>query len=84
MTNQSEHFDIVLANGRVIDPETYLDGIYNVGINGGQIATITKDKLDGKEVVDASAQRRALARNGRSPDLPWPIIHGEGYVMYGF
>ena len=54
MTNQSEHFDIVLANGRVIDPETYLDGIYNVGINGGQIATITKDKLDGKEVVDAS------------------------------
>lgn len=26
MTNQSEHFDIVLANGRVIDPETYLDG----------------------------------------------------------
>ena len=42
MTNQSEHFDIVLANGRVIDPETYLDGIYNVGINGGQIAAISR------------------------------------------
>ncbi len=44
MAKQSEQFDIVLANGRVIDPETYLDGIYNVGINGGQIATITKDQ----------------------------------------
>ena len=54
MAPRNEHYDIVLANGRVIDPETYLDGIYNVGINGGQIATITKDKLDGKEVVDAS------------------------------
>ena len=52
MTDQK--YDVVLANGRVIDPESYLDGIYNVGINGGQIATITTDKLDGKDIVDAS------------------------------
>jgi hypothetical protein len=38
MTGQTEHFDIVLTNGRVIDPETYLDGSYNVGLRGGQIA----------------------------------------------
>jgi len=54
MANQNKQYDIVLKNGRVIDPETYLDGIYNVGIIGGQIATITKDKLDGKDIVDAS------------------------------
>ncbi len=84
MTSQSEQYDIVLANGRVIDPETYLDGSYNVGIRGGQIAAISDQPLKGKEVVDASAQRRALARNGRSPDLPWSIINGKGYVMYGF
>ena len=34
MANQSEQYDIVLVNGRVIDPETYLDGSYNVGITG--------------------------------------------------
>ena len=38
-------YDIVLTNGRVIDPETYLDGTYNVGINGGQIAAITDQHL---------------------------------------
>ena len=54
MTNQSEQFDIVLANGRVIDPETYLDGIFNVGINGGQIAAISDQPLKGKEVVDVT------------------------------
>ena len=54
MTANSATYDVVLQGGRVIDPETYLDGIYNVGINGGQIATITKDKLDGKDIVDAS------------------------------
>ena len=54
MTSQTEHFDIVLTNGRVIDPETYLDGSYNVGIRGGQIAAISDQPLKGKEVVDVS------------------------------
>jgi hypothetical protein len=31
---QNELNDIVLANGRVIDPETYLDGQMHVGITG--------------------------------------------------
>ena len=54
MTNQTEQFDIVLSNGRVIDPETYLDGSYNVGIRGGQIAAISDQPLKGKEVIDVS------------------------------
>lgn len=54
MANQTERYDIVLANGRVIDPETYLDGSYNVGIRGGQIAAISDQPLEGKEVVDVS------------------------------
>ena len=54
MNNQNEQYDVVLANGRVIDPETYRDGTFNVGINGGQIAAISDQPLKGKEVIDVS------------------------------
>ena len=48
MTDQSKQYGVVLANGRVIDPETYLDGIFNVGINGGQIAAISDQAPQGQ------------------------------------
>jgi Amidohydrolase family len=54
MTQQNKQYDVVLANGRVIDPETYLDGKYNVGINGDQIAAVSDQPLNGKAVVDVS------------------------------
>lgn len=54
MASPSEEYDVVLANGRVIDPETYRDGTFNVGIKGGQIAAISDQPLKGKEVVDVS------------------------------
>jgi hypothetical protein len=53
MTKPKETYDIVLANGRVIDPETSLDEIRNVGINGDKIAIVTKDVIQGKETIDA-------------------------------
>ena len=40
---------MVLANGRVIDPETYSTGHSNVGINGGQIGARSDQPLKGKE-----------------------------------
>ena len=49
-------YDIVLTNGRVIDAETYTDGIFNVGITGDKIATISSEPLKGKEVVDATGK----------------------------
>ena len=33
-------FDVVISNGRVIDPETQLDAIRNVGIKDGLIASL--------------------------------------------
>ncbi len=47
-------YDVVILNGRVMDPETNFDGIRNVGIKGGKIAVITKDKIKGKETIDAT------------------------------
>jgi N-acyl-D-glutamate deacylase len=54
MSEQNVVYDIVLANGRVIDPETYLDGKYNVGIKGDQIAAVSDQPLQGKEIIDVS------------------------------
>jgi N-acyl-D-aspartate/D-glutamate deacylase len=46
--------DVVLVGGRVIDPETGLDGIRNVAIQGGRIAAVTAEPLEGAREVDAS------------------------------
>jgi len=51
---QNEPYDIVLANGRVIDPETYLDGQMHVGITSDRIAAVSETPLEGKEVIDAT------------------------------
>lgn len=46
-------YDLVILNGRVMDPETKLDATRNVGIEDGKIAVITRDKINGKETIDA-------------------------------
>jgi N-acyl-D-amino-acid deacylase len=48
-----ELFDLVIKNGRVMDPETMYDAVANVGIRDGRIAAITQDPLSGNEVIDA-------------------------------
>jgi N-acyl-D-glutamate deacylase len=45
--------EVVLANGRVIDPETKLDAIRNVKIRGDQIEAVSETPLDGPLIVDA-------------------------------
>ena len=45
--------DIVIANGRVIDPESGLNAIRNVGIRGDRIVTISEAPIAGRTMVDA-------------------------------
>lgn len=52
-TAQSPTYDIVIAKGRVIDPESGLDAIRWVGINGNKIAAISSTPLAGRQLVDA-------------------------------
>lgn len=47
-------FDVVLTGGRVMDPESGLDAVRNVGINGNRIAAISAKPLRGKQTVDVS------------------------------
>lgn len=46
-------FDIVLANGRVMDPESNLDAVRYVGIRNRKIAAISTRPLRGRSVIDA-------------------------------
>ena len=50
-----ENYDIVILNGRVMDPETDFDAVRNVGIRDGRIVKITEEPLTGQTVVDATA-----------------------------
>jgi N-acyl-D-aspartate/D-glutamate deacylase len=52
---EAARYDLVLSRGRVIDPETGLDAIRDVGVAGGRIAAVSETPLTGEEVVDASA-----------------------------
>jgi hypothetical protein len=53
--SQSETiYDIVLSGGRVIDPETKLDALKNVGIINNRIAQISSFPLKGKENLNVA------------------------------
>jgi dihydroorotase len=47
-------YDIVIIGGRVIDPETKLDAIKNVGIIQNRIAQISSEPLRGKQTINAA------------------------------
>jgi N-acyl-D-aspartate/D-glutamate deacylase len=48
-----ETYDVVIANGRVMDPESGLDAVRNVGIRGGKVASISEGPIAGKTTIDA-------------------------------
>jgi len=47
-------YDLVIANGRVIDPESNLDAVRHVGIRGGKIEVVSAAPLSGTRVVDGA------------------------------
>lgn len=52
MTN----YDIVINQAHVMDPESGLDQLQNVGISQGKIAMISDSPLNGEQVIDAPGQ----------------------------
>jgi len=47
------NYDIVILHGRVIDPETKLDAVRNIGISNGKITVITQQAITGKKIIEA-------------------------------
>ena len=72
MTTQNEQYDVVILNGRIMDPESGLDAVRNVGITGDKIEIITEQPILGKETIDAAGHVVApgfidLHAHGQSP-----------------
>jgi N-acyl-D-aspartate/D-glutamate deacylase len=50
---EAQDYDVVILHGRVIDPESNLDAVRNIGISNGVIQTITSEELRGRAVINA-------------------------------
>ena len=51
---ETEIYDLVILNGRVIDPETKLDKKLNIGVRKGEITAITKESISARQTIDAT------------------------------
>jgi dihydroorotase len=49
----AQEFDVVIANGRVMDPASGLDAVRQIGIRDGKIAAVSVEALRGRTVLDA-------------------------------
>ena len=54
MVTKAQRYELVIANGRVIDPESKLDAGRNLGISDGRIQAISADSLSGNTTIDAA------------------------------
>ena len=52
VAQRAAEFDVVLINGRVMDPESNLDAVRNVGLSNGKIMAISNRALRGRTVID--------------------------------
>jgi N-acyl-D-aspartate/D-glutamate deacylase len=49
----AQQYDLVLEGGRIMDPETGLDAVRNVGIRDGKIVCVSSEALSGRRVIHA-------------------------------
>jgi hypothetical protein len=54
MAIANEKYDLAITGGCVMDPESGLDAVRNVGVRDGKIEAITIEEITGKEVIDAA------------------------------
>jgi N-acyl-D-aspartate/D-glutamate deacylase len=70
-------YDTVIANGRVMDPESGLDAVRDIGILNGKIAAISEHTLSGKNRIEAKGLVVA-------PGFIDPHEHGQEPRNYAF
>lgn len=49
-----EQYELVVKGGRVMDPESGLDAVRNIGIRDGRIEAISNDWMNGDQEIDAT------------------------------
>ena len=69
-------YDLVIEHGRVMDPETGLDAVRQVGISGGRIAALSTEPLRGRKTLDA----RGLVVAPGFIDLHWHGTNPDSHL----
>ena len=72
-------YDLVLRGGRVLDPETGLDAVRDVGIVGGRIEAVSRQRLSGARVLDVSGRVVAPGFIDLHTHSPTPL--GDAYQV---
>jgi dihydroorotase len=49
----ADAYEVVIVNGRVMDPESGLDAVRNVGLRAGKVAAVSAQPLQGRRTIDA-------------------------------
>lgn len=76
-TPDERAFDVVLRGGRVLDPESGLDAVRDVGLSGGKIRAVAPGGLRGRVEIDA----RGLAVAPGFIDLHQHAHDPEAYAL---
>lgn len=51
---QADEFDLVIKNGRVMNPANGLDSVRNIGIREGRVVELSRTSLSGTDEIDAT------------------------------
>ena len=74
----AEVYDVVILNGRVMDPESNLDSVRNIGISKGTIQAITTEPLQGKLKIEA----RGLIVSPGFIDIHVHLLRGQDQINF--
>ena len=72
-----EVYDLVVANGRVLDPASGMDQVLTLGVREGRIAVLSSQPLEGKETIDATGLAVA-------PGFIDIHAHGQNALSYDY
>jgi hypothetical protein len=61
-------FDLVLIGGRVMDPESGLDAVRNIGVSGGRVSAISAGRLHRPPFARPDRRELSLQGGGRRDD----------------
>jgi N-acyl-D-aspartate/D-glutamate deacylase len=72
-TAADQTYDVAIVNGRVMDPESGLDAVRNVGLRAGKIEIISTAAIQGRRTIDAKGLVVApgfidLHEHGQAPE----------------
>ncbi len=73
-----EVYDVVISNGRTMDPESNLDAVRNIGISKGTIQAIATEPLQGNLKIDA----RGLVVSPGFIDIHVHLLPGQDQINY--